>query len=490
MKKPSKNLFAAMFSSKKFKHGGTLVILIVIVVAVAVLLNVGVSLLESRYDLSVDMSKNQMFTLGAQTKKTVGAVDQPIKIYSLMRTGNEVVYIEQLLENYRKLAPDYISVENVDPVANATFSKQFSDYDLAVNSLIVTNEDASKVRVVDYYDMFEVAYDQSSGSSYVKSFKGEQKVTNAINFVLADSVANAYFLTGHGEIALSSYSQVSEYLEGENLNVEEIAGTQLDKLQQGDLLVITSPSVDLTEDERLKLKDFLDNDGYLLYMTDPNPAVGELPNFESLVGIYGVTFNHDIVVEQDENHYYSYPTYLVPNIGTHSSVAGIAQNSMAVVMPNAQSFTLPDIPRATISVEPILTTTADAYGKTDLNAASMDYDASMDLQGPLNVGLVIREVDADANDAGTKIVLLGNSSFVTNASAYTMSGNVDLMMGSVKWMLGQSDTVSIIGKSLLGNSLRFTTANQMTFFTILVIVIIPVLVLAAGLVVWLRRRHL
>lgn len=103
---------------------------------------------------------------------------------------------------------------------------------------------------------------------------------------------------------------------------------------------------------------------------------------------------------------------------------------------------------------------------------------------------MIREVDQDGEDAGTKIVLLGNSNFVTNQSFYGLSGNTDLFLGSVKWMMGQSDTVTIVGKNLLGNSLRFTSALQMYVLSGISILGLPLVVLVCGMVVWLRRRHL
>lgn len=484
MKKPDlKNIW----NNKKFRHGGLSAVLAVIVVAVAVLLNVGVSMIETRFNLSVDMSKNQMFSISEQTKRTLSSLDEPVKIYGLMRTGNENVYISELMDNYRKLAPDYITTQVVDPVQNPTFARQFTDVELSENSVIITNEDGSKVRAIDYYDMFELGYDSSTYSTYARSFKGEQKITNAITFVTADSVTNAYFLSGHKEVALSDLSYLIEYLEGENLAVSELPGTELSKLQQGDILIIASPQTDLTDEERQIIKEFLENDGYMLYMTDP--GYGTLPNFESLIELYNVTFNHDVVMETSQSNYYNYPTFIVPNVGTHESVSGLTENSQVAVLPYAQSFTLPQIEQTAISVEAILTTSEGAYGKTNLESTTAEMEDG-DIPGPLTVGLVIREVDQDGEDAGTKIVLLGNSNFVTNQSFYGLSGNTDLFLGSVKWMMGQSDTVTIVGKNLLGNSLRFTSALQMYVLSGISILGLPLVVLVCGMVVWLRRRHL
>lgn len=476
-----------ILTGKKFRHGGLAVVLVIAVIAAAVLVNVGVSMIENRFGLSVDMSKNQMFSISAQTKKTLAALDQDVHLYALMRSGNENIYITELLENYRLLSPDHITTKVVDPVQNPAFAKQFTDVELSDSSVIITNGDETKVRAVNYTDMFELGYDSSSYQTYAKSFKGEQKITNAITFVTADSVTNAYFLSGHREASLDNVSYLTQYLEGENLAVSSLPGTELNKLQKGDILIVASPQADLTDDERQVIKAFLEDDGYMLYMADA--TYGVLPNFESLLELYNVTFNHDVVVETSNTNYYSYPTLIVPNIGEHDTVKGLTENSQVAVLPYAQSFNLPQVSKADISVETILTTSDGAYGKTDLESTTSEMEEG-DIAGPLNVGLVIREVDQDGNDAGTKIVLLGTSGFVTNSSFYSLSGNTDLFMGAVKWMMGQSDTVTIIGKNLLGNSLRFTSAMQVYVLAGLCVVVLPLAVLICGLVVWLRRRHL
>ena len=140
MKKPN---LKSIWNNRKFRHGGLSAMLAVIVVAVAVLLNVGISMLETRFNLSVDMSKNQMFSISEQTKRTLSSLGEPVKIYGLMRTGSENVYISELMDNYRKLAPDYITTQVVDPVQNPTFARQFTDVELSENSVIITNEDGS-----------------------------------------------------------------------------------------------------------------------------------------------------------------------------------------------------------------------------------------------------------------------------------------------------------------------------------------------------------
>ena len=475
------------FSSKKFRHGTFAVLLIAAVIVITVLLNVVVSTLDNVWGLSYDLSSNKLYTISAQSKKVVSAVNQPVNIYALMQTGSESTTIENLLENYRKLAPDYIKVTVVDPVQNPTFANQFTQESLSTNSVIVTNGDGSRYRIIDQYDMYEFGYNSTTYQSYVKSFIGEQKLTNAISFVTAEEVKNAYFLTGHQEASSSNLSYLTDYIEGENLVVDDISVTDIDKLKKGDILIVAAPKSDLSEDERVALKAFLEDDGYMLYLTDA--TCPELPGFESLLDLFGVKIDHTLVVEGDESQYYRSPAYLVPTIETHGVTAGLTENQQVAVLPYATSLTLPVVEKNTIEAKAILTTSKKSYAKVNLDSTVADKEEG-DIDGPLTVALALRKVDADNNDAGGKIVVFGSAGFVTSQQFYSISGNTDLLLGAIRWMNGEADTVTIIGKNLMNNSLRFSSTAEMYTMAAIAVIVMPALVLIAGLVIWLRRRHL
>ena len=476
----------SLFNSRKLRHGGFAALLVVAVIVITVLLNVVVSTLDNIWGLSYDLSNNKLYTISEQSKKVVSAVDEPVNIYALMQSGSESQTVENLLENYRKLAPDYITVTVVDPIENPTFSQQFTQESLSLNSVIVTNGDGSRYRVIDQYDMYEFGY-TSSYQPYLKSFIGEQKLTNAISFVTAEEVSNAYFLTGHQEASINDLSYLTDYIEGENLVVDSISITDMDKLKQGDILIIAAPKTDLSEDERLALKEFLENDGYMIYLTDA--TCPELPGFESLLDLYGISVDHTLVIEGDENSYYRSPAYIVPQVESHAVTAGLTENDQVAVLPYATSLSLPAVEHNEYEVKSILKSSADSYAKVNLESTVVEKEEG-DLQGPVDVALALRKVDADGNDAGGKIVVFGSAGFVTSSSFYGISGNTDLLLGAIRWMNGETDTVTIIGKNLMTNSLRFTSTAEMYTMAGIAVILLPVLVLAAGLVVWLRRRHL
>ena len=185
-KNEQKQKKTSLFSSRRLRHGGFATLLVVAVIVITILLNIVISTLDNVWGLSYDLSSNRLYTISEQTERVVSAIDEPVHIYALMQTGSESQTVENLLENYRRLAPDYITVTVVDPIQNPTFAQQFTSESLSVNSVIVTNEDGSRYRVIDQYDMYEFGY-TSSYQLTLRSFIGEQKLTNAIPFVTADT---------------------------------------------------------------------------------------------------------------------------------------------------------------------------------------------------------------------------------------------------------------------------------------------------------------
>ena len=153
-KNEQKQKKTSLFSSRRLRHGGFATLLVVAVIVITILLNIVISTLDNVWGLSYDLSSNRLYTISEQTERVVSAIDEPVHIYALMQTGSESQTVENLLENYRRLAPDYITVTVVDPIQNPTFAQQFTSESLSVNSVIVTNEDGSRYRVIDQYDMY------------------------------------------------------------------------------------------------------------------------------------------------------------------------------------------------------------------------------------------------------------------------------------------------------------------------------------------------
>ena len=111
---------------------------------------------------------------------------------------------------------------------------------------------------------------------------------------------------------------------------------------------------------------------------------------------------------------------------------------------------------------------------------------SGDVDGPFDVGIAITEKYGDTE---SKIVWFSSSLMFTDEVNSLVSGaNSDLFLNSLGWMCGQESSIAIHPKSMSAQTLIITT-GEANFWKYLLMIGVPVLALAAGLIIWLRRRR-
>lgn len=477
--------FRAFFGRRGLRYSTFNIVLIVLVIAAVVLVNVGVSALDSNWDLRMDLTENGMYHISTQTEHILQNLTEPISLIGLYpeESLNELT---QLLNRYRAINPQMINVRNVDIARNPTYAQKFVDSTETVpnNSVVITNADETKYRVVSPNDMFELEINYQTGAQTPKAFIGEQVITNAIVYVVSENQDRVFFLQGHAEAILDSYNYVIPQLEQRNAVVGTIEGTDIGSLLPEDILVIVSPQRDLSSDEREAIKLFLENGGHMLYLRGAGDAY--LENFTSLMQLYGVTSHGDLVVDSARATTYG-ATVIVPEMKQSPITEKLIANNMFLVFPFTSSFDLPAVEQEGRTITPFLTSSGESYGKVDPMTENIDR-AEGDLEGPRTLGVAIEQVNA--NGTTSKIAAFGNSYFITDEDFSSFSGNGDLFFNAVSWIQGETGAINIVGKSLVGNSLALSTMTQFYSISALVVGLIPAIALIAGLFIYLKRRHL
>jgi ABC-type uncharacterized transport system involved in gliding motility auxiliary subunit len=99
------------------------------------------------------------------------------------------------------------------------------------------------------------------------------------------------------------------------------------------------------------------------------------------------------------------------------------------------------------------------------------------------------KADAAADEAPkpeTRVAVLGDSDFAANAYV-GIEGNRDLFMNTVNWLAQQQNLIAIRARDPADRRITLT-ANARTGMFWLTIVVIPAIVLGAGVFTWWRRR--
>ena len=468
-------------NKKILKNGSYSVILSVIFVVIIVVVNLIVDAFPSTYT-EIDVSDQQLFSIGDQTKDFLKELDKDVTIYQIAQSGSEDEVVSKLLQKYEE-ASDHIKVEKKDPVVNPKFTSEYTDEEVSSNSLIVVCGDRSKI--VDYNNIYESSMDYTTYSYTTSGFDGEGQITSAISYVTSDNLPVLYTLDGHGEKSLDSTLQ--EDIEKANIEIKSLnLLTEESVPEDADCLMINSPSTDISEEERDAIIGYVENGGKAMIFSDYTE--GSMDNFDAVLENYGVERVDGIVIEGAAQHYaMQMPYYLLPDVGSAEAVSDFSSQGYFVLAPYAQGIRQLDNVRDTLTIESLLTTSDEAYSKTDLNTETLEK-TDEDIDGPFDIGVSITEEVDD--DKTTQIVYYSTANLMdSQINQMVAGGNEQMITESLNWMCStdEASTISIPSKSLEVSYLT-VTAYDAAYWKICVMGLIPGVFLVVGFVVWLKRR--
>ena len=468
-------------NKKTLKNGSYSVVLSVIFVVIIVVVNLIVDAFPSTYT-ELDVSDQQLFSIGDQTKDFLKELDKDVTIYQIAQSGSEDEVVSKLLKKYEE-ASDHIKVEKKDPVVNPKFTSEYTDEEVSSNSLIVVCGDRSKI--VDYNNIYESSMDYTTYSYTTSGFDGEGQITSAISYVTSDNLPVLYTLDGHGEKSLDSTLQ--EDIEKANIEIKSLnLLTEESVPEDADCLMINSPSTDISEEERDAIIEYLENGGKAMIFSDYTEE--SMDNFDAVLENYGVERVDGIVIEGDAQHYaMQMPYYLLPDVSSAEAVSDFSSQGYFILAPYAQGIRQLDNVRDTLTIESLLTTSDDAYSKTDLNTETLEK-TDEDIDGPFDIGVSITEEVDD--DKTTQIVYYSTANLMdSQINQMVAGGNEQMITESLNWMCStdETSTISIPSKSLEVSYLT-VTAYDAAYWKICVMGLIPGVFLVVGFVVWLKRR--
>lgn len=465
-------------TTRTAKVGGYSVLLALIVLAILVAVNVLFSVLPSKYT-QFDISAAQLYSLTSDTKVVATNLDKDVTIYWIAQAGKESTVLDKLLDRYQDLS-DHITVVKKDPDTYPTFAQQYTDETVVNNSLVV--ECGDKNRYISYDDIYKVdTTSYYTTGSVSQSFDGEGQITSAIDYVVSDELPKIYLLSGHGEGALSdtfsdeltrsNYETVSDF---SLLNVDETP-------EDCDTLLINAPTSDISKEELTMLRSYVQGGGKLMVLSGPQKSTA-LTNLDSLLVDYDVTITEGVVVDTDRDHYaFTAPYVLMPDIESSDITDPLTEASSHVIVPIAQGLTVGSGSGATA----LLTTSDDAVSKAAGYAMTTYDKEDGDTDGPFTLAVSIED-----SAAGGKIVWVSTDYLLDDMyNSYSSGANLDFVMNSLSWMIGENDAVSIRAKSL-NNSYLTISSSSATVLKVVMMGVIPACFLLLGIDELLRRRRM
>lgn len=476
-----------MKNKKSLKYGTYAVVFTAIVIAFIVLVNAILGLGAIRPKLKVDLTKEKLFSIGAQTQEILNGLSNNVEIIVLTPENKfQITMLKEIFEQYKVKSNGKVAVSYVDLDLDPRFIKRELDPDkitgVAEGDIVVRSD--KRMKLITENDMLSSSTDQY-GQSTFNGYLVEQAFTGAIKNVTAESTPVVYFVTGHGELDLATYmTSLRGSIEVNNYDVKET--TLLEGIpEDAAVLAFVEPVEDLLPAEAETLLAWLDKGGDAIFMAGANVEGKEFTNFNKAFVRYNLQVSSDSVYEDSQTNYVEDKSILIPIGYENEIVTSLDQESMRILLPNSRSIQMLINDKEWVKTVPIFITSQKAY-RFDI---SSEYKVPEPGQFALGASSVY-----EGGTGNSKVVLIGNSLCVNDAwlaqAAQLDNGNGKrYFVSMLNWMQDKQNDITISAKGAEVPPLNITEGSRLFVF-VLTIAVIPLLIMGFGFIVWMRRRHL
>lgn len=515
------------YKKASFKYGSLSTALIAIFIVLVIGVNLLSTFISERFSVDIDLTSSGDYSVSDENKKVIESISKPVSIIfttteeyysggSYYQTLNYSGYTDstggkymkqtvELLKNYKKLNPN-ITVEFIDAQTPAfdTYREQFSDYMSTVNygDLIVYCKDTNKHKFLGASDLYSIESSQSSSyysqSSVITGSNVEAAVTSALDYVAADSEDVVTMITGYNS---SDTSDLKTLFEKNNYTVKTISDLLTSDIpEETDVLVLASPTVDLTNDEIKKIDTFLENGGKhgknMLYFASSSQL--STPNLDALLLDWGIKFEYGTVTETDSDYALSSEngkaaTAMMLKLAdndTVSKVAGEYSESQFVGSSQRPMYTSFDENGKYHTAEIIKT----SDGTTVMpNGAADDWQPASDSVKRSYSSMILStyatgDKDNNGEEIRSNVCAVSGIDCVSFSSYYSFVKTNNVLVNVTNSMVNKGDNSYVFdNKEISTNSLTVTEAQTNIVKTVFWAV--PALIIAVGIVVYVRRKH-
>ncbi|MBO4902259.1 MAG: Gldg family protein [Lachnospiraceae bacterium] len=466
-------------STGRIKRGAFSTGLIVLVVAAAVGINYAATFLPDSWK-QFDVTQEGLYEIGDVTKEHLAVLNDDVTIYVLSSKEGTDSIVDRLLSKYKDES-SHIHVEYKDPALYPEFGAKYGADSAENGSLIV--ESAKRYKLIPNSSLFETEIDYTTYSQQITGFDGEGQLTGAIDYVTGDELPVLYQVSGHGELAISGALQTA--IEKENVQIETLNLMEHEAVPEDAAgLVIMAPTQDYSEDDANKVAEYLENGGKAMVVTTwTNEG---LPHLTGIFGKYGMTLTKGLVVDPAVNYYYQNPYCLLPDIASSVVSSDLFLQNRNVLVPYAQGIRVQESDEeGAPTILQILTTSDEAYAKQGGEMDNWEYEDG-DEEGPFALGIYMSRMNDDISQ--TELLWLTTENMLSEqANAMTANANFELIGNMIARMKGEESGLSIPVKKYMAEN--FTIPRSVFFFGFAITtLLIPAILIGAGLIIWLGRR--
>jgi ABC-type uncharacterized transport system involved in gliding motility auxiliary subunit len=468
------------FSGRQARYGSLAAASVLVVLGILFAINY----LSTKYNKRWDLTAARQFSLSDQSKKVLQDLKEPVRIRVFARSEDFQRFRDRLDEyTYHS---KQVTTEYIDPEKRPGLAQQYGVTSLGT-----------------------VVFEYAGRNEKVNS-EGEQELTNGLIKVIQGRQPKVYFTQGHGEKDTTSadragYNGISGALTSDNFVVEKLVLAQTTEVPaDADVLVIAGPRTDFLGPEIDVLKAYLARGGKLLVMLDPalKPDQPQPVQLQALLKDWGIDAPNDIVLDVSGMGRLIGTDESVPVAASYPPHAITQEFNLLTAYPLARSISPIEGGVNGRNPQKLIETGPRSWAESDIKSLSGGQPAKMDgsdKAGPVSLGVAVSGPATNApapkeppkpgetpKPVEARIVAIGDSDFASNA-ALGVQGNRDLFLNTVNWLAQQENLISIRAKDPEDRRITLTAKQEQVIFYLTVLVV-PGLILLAGVQTWWRRR--
>lgn len=520
IKKPKKEKL--LKNEALFKKGSYSLALTAIVLVGILVVNILVSALNDRFVLEFDMTAEKENSISAENIDYIKSIEKEVDVIVCATEEAYASYMASMAEQTHGLTSDAttsdylnqtltlinkygaynkkIKVQFVDTQSSefTAITSKYGTNNLEFGSIIVsvTKADGTlRYKKLGFKDIYALTEDDTYAAygmvtSKISGNNIETALTGAISYVLSDIDVKVAFLTGHSSTDLTaSYKKL---LTDNNYEVEVISDAVVNKIDSKfDMIVIPAPSKDFIESEITAMSAFLDNDGKLgkSMMVFADASTKYLPDFYSFLSEWGVAIGEGILYETDSNYHAAgdHTTLISANTGKIEDLADLELCVTGYNVPMEPAFETEGSRTVVSVVETMETTTEAPKGVEEWSEA--------DSAGKSNYSTIIETTEMkyiDNEPQESRVTVFSSPFFLSseyNESASVANKDLTLAMADRASGAGNSD-ISFVSKTITNESFyESVTEGSANAIKVIFMFVLPLAVLAMGIVIFVKRRN-
>lgn len=466
----AKNTLGSFLGERSTKYGAGSVLYTVIFLAILALVNY----LSTRSYHRFDLTEAGIYSLSPQSTSVLQHLDKPLEVHAFVEGGADP-QLKDLLESYR-YAADKITFQIIDPDKQPDLAERFK---------------------ISTIPAIHLQYDERTT---VVNIISEEELTNGIIKVTRAETKAVYFLEGHGEPNAEDvqeprgYGQIKTALENESYEVKKLVlseGTPVPN--DANVLIIAGAERSLLEHEIQAIDAYLKKGGHALFLLSPRAT----PELATYLQQWGVQVGNNVIVDEQLQLMKGRTFTLTPFVttyGPHPITEELSRQGEAALTTYGISRSVTPNADGVKGVMPVslAMTGPKSWAETDLESIFQKQTARLDEQdqkGPISLAVAVtanlKEMGL-GQDGNARLVVFGNAVFANN-QFISQYFNRDLLLNAINWLVGEEGLLSIRAGSLRKSRVDFST-EQATLIFYLAVLILPEVLLIAGLAVWWRRR--